>query len=271
MLNSVDRVCEKWLDNQAGDYGADLAPYALRVRKVLRFEEREEDLAVEGNVYFLHNHLSGTQIPSLFLTVVDEFGQGPAAGAGNESVEATMWSPHRLFTGAVRIQLQKGEGNFSGIAGYREAGLYDVRVDFSEGSIPSFTIRVQVRSCRIGEAAEAGGTICRQCSGDTYNFFPNQENPGCQPCPDDAKCDTAVIRPAKGHWHSSPCSRHTQDCLATQACDDSRRDGRLRKIGSTVEDCDLTAEFVENYTKAECKELDATRFSLLASLKSRAL
>ena len=267
VLNSLDRVCEEWQSNQAEDYGVDLASYARRVRKVLRFEQREEDLEVEGNVYFLQDHLSGTQIPSLFLTVVDELGQGPAAGAGNETIEATMWSPDRLFTGALRIQLEEGAGNFSGIAGYREAGFYDVRVDFSEGSIPSFTIRVEVRSCRIGEAVAAGGTICQQCNGDTYNFFPDQLEPGCLPCPEDAKCDTAVIRPSKGHWHSSPCSRHIQECLTTQACDDAGRDERLREIGTTVEDCNLTPEFIENYTSAECKEVRCNALKILSLMQ----
>ena len=255
VLNSLDRVCGQWQNNQAGVYGNDLASYARRVRKVLRFEEREERQEVEGNVYFLLDHLSGSQLPSLFLTAVDELGQGPAAGAGSEIIEATMWSPDHLFTGAVRIRLEEGEGGFSGIAGYREAGIYDVRVNFSEGSIPPFTIRVEVRSCRIGEAVAAGGTICQQCSGDTYNFSPNQQNPGCQPCPEGAKCDTAAIRPSKGHWHSSPCSRHIQDCLTTRACDEPGRDERLREMGSMVEDCDLTPDFVKNYTNAECREV----------------
>ena len=255
VLNSLDRVCGEWQHNQADDYGDDLASYARRVRKVLRFEEREDDLEVEDNVYFLPDHLSGTQIPSLFLTAEDGLGQGPAAGAGNEIIEATMWSPDRLFTGAVRIQLEEGKGNFSGIAGYREAGIYNVRVNFSEGSIPSFTIRVQVRRCRIGEAVVAGGTICQQCSGDTYNFLPDQQEPGCLPCPEDAKCDTAVIRPSKGHWHSSPCSKHIQDCLTTQACDDAGRDERLREMGSMVESCDFNTEFAQDYMNAECKEV----------------
>ena len=255
VLNSLDMVCPDWRGNEGVSYGADLASYARRVQKMIRFEERDVNEDVEGNQYVVQNHHSGTQIPSLYLQVVDELDQGPATGAGNETIEAIMWSPDRLFSGSVNIQLEDGIGNFSGIAGYREAGYYRVRVDFSEESIPSFTLIVQIRPCMIGEAAAANGTICQPCNGDTYNFHPDDPEPGCVPCPDHANCDSVVIRPEHNYWHQTPCSRHIQECLTRRACDARDRDDTLTELGLMVEDCDLSEEFIYNYTDAECAEV----------------
>ena len=255
VLNSKEAVCRDWKGNTASDYGDDLASYGRQVRKVIRFEQSGDEQKVEGNIYVLQNHLSGSQLPSLFLTLIDEAGQGPAFGAGNETVVATMWSPDGLFTGLVRVRLVNGVGNFSGIAGYREPGFYDVRVDFSSPSIPSFTILVEVRRCSIGEAAAVSGTVCQRCSGDSFNFFPDREGATCEACPENAKCDEPAIRPRNGHWHSTPCSRHIQECLTRRACDDEGRDERLKEVASTVQSCNLTAEFIENYRAAECKKV----------------
>lgn len=255
ILNSLENVCQDWRGNAASLYGESLASYARQIRKVIRYEETEVDEEVDGNQYIVQNHRSGSQIPSLFLEVVDELDQGPATGAGNQTIEATMWSPDRLFSGAVGVRLEDGFGNFSGIAGYREAGYYRVRVDFSEDSIPSFTLLVEIRGCSIGEAAAANGTVCQPCNGDTYNFYPDRPEPGCIPCPDDARCDSVVIRPEDGFWHSSPCSPHIQECLTRGACDASDREEMLRALGLMVEDCNLSSEFINSYTSAECKEV----------------
>ena len=255
LLNSKETVCRGWKRNKAGDYGDDLASYGRLVRKMIRFEETGEQEEVEGNVYFLQKHRSGSQLPSLFLTVVDEAGQGPAFGAGNETVVASMWSPDGLFTGSVRVRMENGVGNFSGISGYREPGFYDVRVDFSSGSIPSFAIMVEVRRCMIGEAAVANGTVCERCSGDSFNFFPDRMDAVCEACPEGAKCDEAVIRPRKGHWHSGPCSHHIQECLTRKSCDEGGRDERLKQVGHAVQSCNFTAQFVEEYRAAECNKV----------------
>ena len=255
VLNARKSICRNWKRNKADDYGDDLASYGRGIAKVIRFEETAKELEVEGNVYFLQNHLSGSVPPSLFLTLVDQAGQGPAIGAGNETVVATMWSPDLLFAGLVRMRLEHGVGNFSGIAGYREPGFYNVRVDFSSGSIPSFTILVEIRRCMIGEAAVAHGTVCQRCSGDTFNFYPEKDDASCEACPENAKCDSATIRPQKRHWHSSPCSRHIQECLTWRACKDEERDARLKKVSSSVQSCNFTAQFIEEYRAAECKQV----------------
>ena len=255
VMNSEESVCESWKRNEAGDYGDDLASYGRQVRKEIRFEESGRNETVEGNVYFLPNHQSGSQLPSLFLTVVDEAGQGPAIGAGNETVVARMSSPDGLFTGSLRVNLDNGVGNFSGISGYQKPGIYDVRVKFSSKSIPPFTILVEVRKCMLGEEAVADGTICQRCSGDSFNFYPNVAGAGCKACPDEAKCDAATMRPRKGHWHGGPCSHHIQECLTRRACDDEGRDKRLNDMGPNVLSCDFTEQFIEEYRKAECKKV----------------
>ena len=255
VLNSKESVCRSWTGNKAGDYGSDLASYGRGVRKVIRFEESGDEEKVEGNIYFLQNHLSGSQLPSLFLTVVDQAGQGPAIGAGNETLVARMQSPDGLFTGSVRVLLEKGVGNFSGISGYQEPGIYEVRVVFSSRTIPAFTILVEVRNCMIGEAAVANGTVCQRCSGDSFNFFPDRENAVCEACPEHARCDGTVMYPRKRHWHSAPCSSHIQECLTREACDDEGRDERLRNIGRSIRSCNFTELFIEEYRKAECKKV----------------
>ena len=255
VLNSRDNICQSWRHNTAGGYGDDLATYGRQVRKVIRFDQTGEEQEVEGNIYFLQSHLSGSPLPSLFLTVVDRLGQGPAIGDGNQTVVARMRSPDGLFTGSVRIRLENGHGNFSGISGYRDPGLYDVRVDFASANIPPFTLLVEVRRCRLGEAAVANGTVCQRCSGDSFNFLPDRVDASCEACPEGAKCDEAVIRPRKGLWHGSPCSRHIQECLTQRACDDEGRDETLKEIGRTVRSCNFTAQFLEEYRAAECRKV----------------
>ena len=255
VLNSRGSVCESWRRNRAGDYGDNLASYGREVKKVIRFEDSGEEQEMDGNIYFLLNHLSGSQLPNLFLTVVDEAGQGPAFGAGNETVVATMWSPDGLFTGSVHVRLENGVGNFSGISGYREPGFYDVRVDFSSGSIPSFTILVEVRRCAIGEVSASNGAVCQRCKGNAFNFYPDRQDLGCQPCPEEANCDSHVIRPRTGYWHSSPCSQHMQACLTERSCDEAGRDERLEEVGSSVQNCNFSTQFVESYTKSECNKV----------------
>ena len=255
VLNSLDHVCSEWKGNEAGVYGNTLASYARRVKKVIRYEDRDFEEEVEGNRYVVRNHVSGTQIPSLYIEVVDALGQGPASGAGNDTVVATMASPDRLFSGAIGVRLDEGSGNFSGVAGYREAGFYDVRVDFSERSIPSFTIVVEIRGCSIGEAATANGTFCQPCNGNTYNFFPDRADPGCKSCPDNADCDTVFILPDPGYWHQTPCSVHIQECLTKRACDERQRAENLRQLADAVEECQFSEPFIQSYADAQCRKV----------------
>ena len=255
ILNSFDRICAKWEGNEADVYGNTLASYARRVKKVIRYEDRDFEEEVEGNRYFVRNHVSGTQIPSLYVEAVDALGQGPASGAGNDTVLATMVSPEKLFSGSIGVRLDEGVGNFSGVAGYREAGFYNVRVNFSEESIPSFTIVVEIRGCLIGEVVAANGTICQPCNGNNYNFFPDRADPGCQSCPENADCDTAVILPDAGYWHRTPCSNHIQECLTKEACDEKNRTNDLREHAAIVEKCQFSEPFILSYAEAQCREV----------------
>ena len=254
-LNATRHVCQEWTHNTAGGYGNTVASYAHRIRKKIRYEDTNVEEEIEGNRYVVRNHVSGTQIPRLSLETVDALGQGPAPGTDNATIVATMSSPDGLFTGFVSVRMDDGVGRFSGVAGYREAGFYRVRVDFSERSIPSFTIVVEIRGCVIGEAIVANGTVCQPCIGDTYNFFPETSDIGCASCPENANCDGVFILPDDGYWHQTPCSDNIQECLTKRACDADNRKEDMRRLQDSVEECHFTEAYVRSYVDSECRKV----------------
>ena len=253
VLNRFNSVCPDWIDNEAGVYGDVIGSYANRLRKWLQDGQSNSTVEIIGNRYRVEDHQSGFLIPIVFLQMVDALDQGPVTGIDNKPINAVMKSPNGLFTGELKLELEGGAGNFSGVAGYVRPGDYDVDISFNQRNLPQLILTIEIRKCTIGESIAANGTYCQPCGGDTYNFFP--EEGGCVACPENAKCDSVAIRPRPGYWHPIPCATRIQECLIERACDSGDRDQRLKEVESGMKDCNFTSAFVKDYQAALCRKV----------------
>ena len=251
VLRGLDDICRDWTGNNARVYGNTLASYARNVRKRLYNADREEVLeTTTGTTITISNHSSGDPLPHVLLELIDEYGQAPAVLLGNVTVEALLTSPDDFFPGLVRMALDGNQGNFSNIVGFQPPGNYTVRIDFSR-RFDAFDMKVEVRECLPGEEATRSNTLCTPCNTATFNVNGTQ----CEPCPDNAICETASIRPKKGYWHQSPCSNQIQRCLTPGSCDTKDRDSKLADMTSDIQSCDLSDDFIRDYARAQCKKV----------------
>ena len=260
VLDSHEHMCPEWYNNTAGNYGDALATYFHHMQKVIWNDPMDHVISsTEGVIYYGSNHTSGTPIPRVNFTLLDSLDQGPAAMSDIETIEVVMWSPDGLFPGVVSFLLREGIGSSPLMIGLAAPGMYTVVANFSVPNIQSFVMRIRVRECVVGESAALDGTVCQPCSTETYNFHPNEVNRGCTPCPDDAVCDAAYIRPSKGYWHKTPCSLEFQECLSETACDFDERDAVLINLTLSQTDCNFSNSFVQNYGDDQCREVSPKR------------
>ena len=253
-LTSIDNICRSWKNNSANRYGPDVASYALDVQKKIADEETGVSELADGSLLTIHNHRSGKPIPAITLTPVDELGQGPAVGENNEDIKAVMSSPDGFFVGNVRESLCVKGANLSAI-GFVKPGTYEVQIEFEGADLESFEITVEVKPCDIGEVLSGNGTFCETCNVASYNFSP-EEDTECQPCPENGDCSSQVILPNRGYWHQTPCSERVQRCLTEEACGSENRKEALAKITRDVESCDFSEQYLQNYTAAQCREVN---------------
>ena len=246
------RRCESWKRNTADAYGPDAASYAQLVRKTIRFEDGDRTQTVLQSQYTLSNHTSGRAVPTIDVEVLDALEQGPAIGVAKDTVQAIMRSPDEFFNGQILVPLIGGRGTFTGVTGYRRPGRYKILIEFSETSLEDFELEIDVRECSFGEEAAANGLLCKQCSGKTYNFAPGER---CKECPEGGICTTRFIRPDKGYWHRTPCSRHLQRCLTQRACDFGNRDDDLIDYVEAIESCDIDTNDVADYEAVQCRKV----------------
>ena len=254
------RRCETWTRNAADAYGPDAASYAQLVRKTIRFEDGDRTETVLQSQYTLSNHTSGRAIPTIDIEVLDALEQGPAIGVTEDTVQAIMHSPDEFFNGQILVSLLGGRGTFTGVTGYRRPGRYKILIEFSEMALEDFELEIDVRECSFGEEAAANGLLCKQCSGKTYNFVPGER---CKECPEGGICTLRFIRPEKGYWHRTPCSRHVQRCLTQRACEFGRRDEDLIDFVEEIESCEFDENDAIDYEAVQCRKVcSATMASL---------
>ena len=168
---------------------------------------------------------------------------------------------HLEITGQESDEVKEdGTMNFTAV---RLRGLgnqkYTLRIDYRSTSElqtldvnPSF-IDVTMRPCKIGEwtvSHEKEYLICQECSSSTYNVDP--EGTECQPCPENAHCESRVIVPDDGYWHASPCSERIQGCLTSHACAFEGRSENLRDMTDDMTSCDVGSAEIDEYQKAQC-------------------
>ena len=168
----------------------------------------------------------------------------------------------RLEITGQEIALVNQDGTMS-FTDVRLRGLmnqtYVLRVDYSAtpelqtlNVKPSY-IYVTMRSCIVGEMTvikQDPYLSCQECSSSTYSIDP--EGTECQPCPENAHCESRVIAPDDGYWHASPCSERIQGCLTSHACAFEGRSENLRDMTDDMTSCDVDSAEIDEYQKAQC-------------------
>ena len=270
-MDTLDNVCRYWRRNAAKEYGREIATYARGIRWHVESKQRGGKSFLEEIHGFNHSvsrHRSGEQLPKIHLRVVDAFGQGPVVGFNSSAIRCQLRSwpaENGLIPGNISLFLDEGEGEFSNVMVFQEPGIYVIRIDFSEGGLPSLFLDVAVRPCIIGEASVRDNLVCVQCSDTQYTFDTSQSE--CKTCPDNADCSPPnVIHPKRHYWHRHPCSTYMQECINQDACDFDNREQNLAEITEEMEDCRRNVSMDNAYADAQCKEV-----SMLHPLQHRGI
>ena len=252
-VHAKSAMCPEWRNGDRGD----MTTYVRFVEKTLFFQQTGESISVEGDRLTLRDHASGMPLPTIVFRSLTQLGEPSSLGLDRGVISAETKSGD-FFSGNLQVALHNGTGNFSSIVGFHNPGNYKLRISFSEDYLPDFVITVEIRACHIGESVTAGGSFCRPCSGATYSFQPDQEDPGCLPCPENGRCNTSTIQPLPGYWHRWPCSSHLQKCLTEQACDFDQREEKLYELTKDLHSCDIADDLVDDYEDAQCRTVCAS-------------
>ena len=259
-IDSLEDICPTWHNNTAGKYGPDVATYTFDIEKKILDEKAKDAIAANAVGHTIRGQRSGKPIPAVVLTPVDELGQSPAVGADRRDTVAVISSPDGFFAGSMRVPLDTAAVSISP-SGFVQPGNYTVSIQFEGGNAEGFNITVEVTGCSMGEVPSGNGTFCEPCTSSTYSFHPD-EDADCHPCPENGKCETAVILPNSGYWHKTPCSQRIQRCLTPDACESDRRDQVLKEMTADVASCDFEESYIQNYTDVQCREVGfSTRHS----------
>ena len=260
-IDSLEDICPTWHNNTAGKYGPDVATYTCDIEKKILDKRAKDVITVNREGYTIRGHRSGKPIPAIVLTPIDELGQHPAVGADDMETVAVISSPDGFFAGSMSVPLDTAAVSTSP-SGFVQPGNYTVSIRFEGGNVEGFNITVEVKGCSMGEVPSGNGTFCEPCTSSTYSFHPD-EDVHCHPCPENAKCETAVILPNSGYWHKTPCSQRIQRCLTPDACESDLRDQALKEMTTDVEHCDFEEAFIQNYTDVECREVGYLHSSII--------
>ena len=202
--------------------------------------------------YRIEGYKSGSSLPTITLQVQDDFRQSPAIGRDFRNMIATVFSSDKLFAGRQSLLLDRRQVEHQAV-GFAEPGVYTIVLEFEDDYVETVEIEVEVQKCMIDEVPSISGTLCEKCSATTYSFNPtDDEDLGCQPCPANGNCESRVIAPKDGYWHSSPCSVYIRRCLTSYACNFDDRKAKLQEKTKHMESCDLSPTEVEDYQKAQC-------------------
>lgn len=247
-------LCNSWMRNQVtSDAPGDTVGTFGRV---LSFStDPEEEGQIIGDIhsgFILQNVASGVQLPVIFITVLDAYGNGPMV-TNPHRLEVTMVSPDGFFQGIITSNITGGVGNFSNIVGFKPPGNYTLRISPNTVTLPSAEIVVQIRGCQVGEEPTVGGELCQKCDAVSFNFNPEQPG-GCTPCPSDATCESRFIVPKDGYWHKSPCHVNVKECLTDEACSYGDRQNQLREFTDNLHDCGFNQSMLMEYSQVSCRE-----------------
>eukprot|EP00210_Caulerpa_lentillifera_P000358 g351.t1 len=258
-FNSLDlvhpkRLCKSWRRNHVTNnaHGGVIGNYGRH----LSFSTASNgEVQIVGDVdsgFVFLNALSGRQLPTVNITVVDSYGNGPVPTIPN-TLKATISSPENFFQGSIPIDITYGSGQFFDIAGFKKAGNYTITVLPNAMSVNEVNITVIVRSCLIGEEPTSDDVLCQSCDAASYNFDPTEAH-GCSPCPIEATCEERFIVPKDGYWHKTPCQINVEKCLTEEACSYSHRRDNLMYFSTEFFDCKFNQSILIYYGEVLCRE-----------------
>eukprot|EP00210_Caulerpa_lentillifera_P000359 g352.t1 len=258
-LNSLDlvhpkRLCRSWRRNRVRNnaHGGVIGNYG----RYLSFSTASNDeVQIVGDVdsgFVFLNAVSGRQLPTVNITVVDSYGNGPIPTIP-DTLEAIIFSPDEFFQGSIPIDITGGSGNFSSIVGFKKPGNYSIKIIPDIVTINVAELTVIVRACFIGEEPTTDDVLCQPCDSYSYNFNPTKVG-GCSPCPIEATCENRFIVPKEGYWHKSPCQINVKECLTEEACSYKERQKNLTDFSTDYFDCKFNQSMLELYGKELCRE-----------------
>eukprot|EP00210_Caulerpa_lentillifera_P000169 g164.t1 len=253
-LPAVDnrRNCYSWKGNQVtssvGTLGT-VGSYARRVNISFILDSmRDHDQWIDGHT--IKNVKSGEFLPTIYVTAVDEFGNGPAFVSGGIP-DAELYSPDGFFPGKIPMRLPNGTGRFEDIVGFKVPRIYHLSIRFTNGDIEEMKFSVEIRECEIGEEPSTDSILCEACDLLSFNFEP--KNGRCTTCPKHGDCSGRFIIPDSGYWHSSPCSHYLRRCLTEEACEFDDRKNKLRNATKSLKTCVLHQTVANKYAEEQCK------------------
>eukprot|EP00210_Caulerpa_lentillifera_P003958 g3777.t1 len=202
--------------------------------------------------YVLKNVSSGTQLPQINVTILDEFEEGPAF-TEPRSFESRLSSLNGFFSGLYPVNISNGVGKFSDVAGFARPGNYTLQIESDIPSLRTFNVTVIVRECLVDEEPTSDRLTCQECDAVSYNFNTSQVG-GCTQCPRNANCAGRYIVPNEGHWHKSPCHNTVQECLVEKACSYEERNDVLINFTNSSTHCNFNESKLEAYKDDLCNE-----------------
>eukprot|EP00210_Caulerpa_lentillifera_P003970 g3789.t1 len=253
-LLNAKQLCSRWTGNRlsSDEYEGIVGTYGEEI--VLHIAPDDEVRLVRNaqSGYGLENVRSGKQIPTIYVTLLDGFGVGPAPSLPHV-FEARLSSPNGLFRGIYPANISAGSGNFSDVAAFARPGNYTVEINSDNVALETLSMFVIVRECQIGEEPTSDRLTCQDCDAISYNFNPSEIG-GCTQCPNGGNCSGQYIVPKKGYWHKSPCHNTVKECLVEKACSYENRNEALTMLTESFINCSSNEMQLEAYNDALCNE-----------------
>jgi len=251
------KLCPSWMRNNVSSnaYGYAVGTYGQAI--VLSIDPQADVKLVRNTTggYVLENVSSGRRLPTINVTVLDRYGQGPSP-TRPYTFEARLSSPNYFFRGLHLTDITAGFGNFSEVAGFALPGNYTLNITSDNPSIEILVVDVIVRECQIGEEPTLDRFTCQRCDAFSYNFDISEVG-GCKECPDKAICEERYIVPDKGSWHNGPCHDAVQECLVEEACKYQNRKEVLKDFTRDNTTCNMTKTTLEAYRLYLCNEVSS--------------
>ena len=250
-VESDKDICSSWKSNRAEVYGHTVATCAATAQMTIENADKSiyssggENCVIEG-------YRSGADLSTVTVELFDELRQNPARNY--RTVNANMFSSNGQFLlGSIIRPMENGSCIFQSIRGFVPPGEYNLTVEFDRVAIEEIGITVRVHDCSVGQFVSGAG-FCESCSSTTYNFRLSANV--CHPCSENGNFESQAITPDDGYWQKTPCSEHLRKCLPTSACESDSRSGNLAAMVRDVSSCDFEEEWIEDYTRAQCAEVD---------------
>lgn len=277
MQSLSERSCASWRGNRVGahGYGVEKATYAFRA--VVCVIDGEECRPADGK---LRAHRSTGHIPPIKITLVDRFGQRPAAPYPDHQLLVTIASakqPREVrLSGQLDVRFDGGEAVLDETTVTGTPGAYGLLLNFSDPQLNNVTLTTELESCLVGEQSVLGNTACQPCEAGSYRVHEPVNT--CIECPDHCICNTWGIAPARNYWIPSPCSPMAEECLSDRACEYGTppgfgslysqilcvEDGREQALHEYFEEqdptCNLSDAAIDLFREVQCREVATYSF-----------